>query len=102
MAIGVCRLIIKAGADVNVRDFDGWTPLHAAAHWGQKEAAEVLLENMCDISIKDTCVSFSMLNSCQLVHNYRGRNSLFHWMVCTGPDSIGCCGYSRASHVRKL
>lgn len=49
--------IIKAGANINVTDVDGWTALHAAAHWGQKEACEILLENNCDTSIKDSCVS---------------------------------------------
>lgn len=33
--IKVLDQIIKAGADINVTDFDGWTPLHAAAHWGK-------------------------------------------------------------------
>jgi ankyrin repeat protein len=49
-------LLIKAGANYNVKDCDGWTPLHAAAHWGQKEACEILLENNCDTSLKNNCV----------------------------------------------
>ncbi|NXF85101.1 PP12C phosphatase, partial [Eubucco bourcierii] len=32
--IEVMRLLLQAGYDPNVRDKDGWTPLHAAAHWG--------------------------------------------------------------------
>merc|ERR1712170_280697 len=31
--IKVIGLLITAGAPVNAQDFDGWTPLHAAAHW---------------------------------------------------------------------
>ncbi|XP_021954989.1 protein phosphatase 1 regulatory subunit 12A isoform X3 [Folsomia candida] len=53
--IKVLDQIIKAGANINVTDVDGWTALHAAAHWGQKEACEILLENNCDTSIKDSC-----------------------------------------------
>ena len=34
-------------------DFDGWTPLHAAAHWAQKEACEMLCENYCNMEIKN-------------------------------------------------
>uniref|UniRef100_A0A1I8ATV8 ANK_REP_REGION domain-containing protein n=1 Tax=Steinernema glaseri TaxID=37863 RepID=A0A1I8ATV8_9BILA len=37
--------LIKAGANVHARDIDGWTPLHAAAHWGHVEACRLLLEN---------------------------------------------------------
>ena len=28
--------------DVNVRDNDGWMPLHAAIHWGAKDVCETL------------------------------------------------------------
>ncbi|KAH0616707.1 hypothetical protein JD844_028036 [Phrynosoma platyrhinos] len=43
------RLLIQAGYDVNIKDFDGWTPLHAAAHWGKEEACRILVENLCDM-----------------------------------------------------
>ena len=48
--------------DVDVQDFDGWTPLHAAAHWGQKEAAEMLVENFCNMDIKNYVVGFFLKN----------------------------------------
>lgn len=43
------RLLIQAGYDVNIKDYDGWTPLHAAAHWGKEEACRILVDNLCDM-----------------------------------------------------
>lgn len=34
---GVCSALITAGAKVNCRDRNGWTPLHLAARFGQVE-----------------------------------------------------------------
>ncbi|XP_063165072.1 protein phosphatase 1 regulatory subunit 12A isoform X1 [Candoia aspera] len=45
----VLKLLIQAGYDVNIKDYDGWTPLHAAAHWGKEEACRILVENLCDM-----------------------------------------------------
>jgi hypothetical protein len=40
------RALLVGGADPNVRNPDnGWTPLHYAARWGQREAEEVLLDH---------------------------------------------------------
>ena len=46
-------LVIQCGAAVNVQDHDGWTPLHAAAHWGQREACELLCENYANMDVKN-------------------------------------------------
>ncbi|XP_050526056.1 protein phosphatase 1 regulatory subunit 12A isoform X3 [Daktulosphaira vitifoliae] len=51
--IKVIELLIQAGADINCQDYDGWTPLHAAAYWGQKEACEILVEHFCDMKKKN-------------------------------------------------
>lgn len=52
-----CRLLIQAGYDVNIKDYDGWTPLHAAAHWGKEEACRILVENLCDMDTINKMVS---------------------------------------------
>uniref|UniRef100_A0A8C5MKK1 Protein phosphatase 1 regulatory subunit n=1 Tax=Leptobrachium leishanense TaxID=445787 RepID=A0A8C5MKK1_9ANUR len=45
----VLKLLIQAGYDINIKDYDGWTPLHAAAHWSKEEACRILVENLCDL-----------------------------------------------------
>ena len=52
-------MLLQARVNVNAQDYDGWTPLHGAAHWGQLEACKLLVENFCDMDIKNYAVSFA-------------------------------------------
>lgn len=51
------RVLLQCGADIDKQDLDGWTPLHAAAYWGQKEAAEILVDNYADMDLKNYAVN---------------------------------------------
>ncbi|PIC43445.1 hypothetical protein B9Z55_004184 [Caenorhabditis nigoni] len=44
------ELLIKAGGNVRAQDKEGWTPLHAAAHWAERDACKILLENGAELS----------------------------------------------------
>lgn len=44
-----------------MQDSDGWTALHAAAHWAQKEACQLLVDNLSDMEIKNFVVSVHQL-----------------------------------------
>ena len=41
-------LLVQRGVNVNAVDNDGWTPLHAAAHWEQEEACKLLVQHGAD------------------------------------------------------
>lgn len=55
--VDVLNLLLKAGADVHCRDKEGWTPLHAAAHWGEREAAVILMEHGATLDERTNNVS---------------------------------------------
>lgn len=50
------RVLLQCGVDVDCRDIDGWTPLHAAAHWGQEEVCTLLADSMCDMAAVNNVV----------------------------------------------
>ncbi|PCH55134.1 MAG: hypothetical protein COC21_03325, partial [Verrucomicrobiales bacterium] len=41
---------LDAGADVNTKDGDGWTPLHYSANYGYKEIVQLLIGNGADVN----------------------------------------------------
>lgn len=54
------RLLLEAGADLNIQDEDGSTGLMCAAEHGHTNIAKVLLSNPdCDTSLTD-CVSIEI------------------------------------------
>ena len=46
----ILQILAEAGAEINARTIDGWTPLHSASQWGQHEVAGYLLHRGADIN----------------------------------------------------
>ena len=46
------RVLISEGADVNVRNSGGWTPLMFAAHYSRPEIAELLIEKGAELEAR--------------------------------------------------
>ncbi|XP_046976739.1 protein phosphatase 1 regulatory subunit 12A isoform X8 [Vanessa cardui] len=46
-------LLEECGVEPDCVDYEGWTPLHAAALWGKKEAAALLLKHGADPNLKN-------------------------------------------------
>jgi cytohesin len=49
----VAKIIISMGGNVNLKEVNGYTPLHIAASYGSIDVAEVLISNGADIDSKD-------------------------------------------------
>ena len=49
-------MLLQAGVDINAKDADGWTPVHAAAYWNQEEVLKVLSEHGAKLDAKDKVV----------------------------------------------
>ena len=49
----IIELLISKGADVNVEDPQGYTPLHRVAFDGHKKMAELLIANGADVNVRN-------------------------------------------------
>ena len=49
----VVRLLLEHGADMNVPDYYGRTPLHSASYFGALEVVRMLLEHGADVEVKN-------------------------------------------------
>ena len=47
-----CGCLIEHGADLNVKQHGGWTPLHAAAMHGDEALVELFLKHGADRNLK--------------------------------------------------
>jgi ankyrin repeat protein len=56
--VGVVRVLLKHGADVNSRGMHGFIPLHAAAGRGHTEIVRLLLERSGDVTVWPTTGGF--------------------------------------------
>ncbi len=54
--------MIRAGANINSIDNDGWTPLHAAAHWNQHHVIKYFIEKNADLDTINYAVNKNILN----------------------------------------
>jgi ankyrin repeat protein len=51
--VGIVRLLLEHGVDVNARRKDGWTSLHLAAFEGTVEVAQVLLDHGANVNAEN-------------------------------------------------
>ncbi|XP_067613488.1 protein phosphatase 1 regulatory subunit 12A isoform X11 [Eurosta solidaginis] len=75
----VISLLLAGRANVDKQDNDGWTPLHASAHWGQKEAAEMLVNAMADMDVRNyagqTCIDVADRKMAKFLEELRSTSN---------------------------
>ena len=53
-ATSCIKLLLSAGADPNIVEYDGWSPLHWAARNGHVDTAELLLQSGAELEARDS------------------------------------------------
>jgi len=78
------QLLLSHGADVNFRDYTGWTPLYCAALYGQLKFARMLLEHGAEIDVGDeetplfVASKYGYVDVVRLLLEYGANLSAYH------------------------
>jgi ankyrin repeat protein len=65
----VLRLLLEHGADINVQNQDGKTPLHEALTYGALEVVRLLLKHGADVEAKDNYGKTALQVAAEYGHN---------------------------------
>ncbi|XP_061172554.1 protein fem-1 homolog B-like [Saccostrea echinata] len=87
--LGIVKLLLEHGADVNHATKTNSTPLRAACFDGRLDVVQCLVENGADISIPN-----KYNNTCLMITSYKGHCEVVRYLLEKGanPDSTAHCG----------
>ena len=80
-SLEIARLLVNSGANVNVTDDEGWTPLHAAARSGYRDIAELLLESGASLDVRNKNQETPLHVAC-----YNGKLDVSRFLIDRGSD----------------
>ncbi len=75
------KAIIRAGADVNARDGDGYSLLHVAALGDNKEIIEIFIKAGISVNVKDKCNNIPLHMAAA-----RGSKKIIETLIRSGAD----------------
>ncbi|MBI2772190.1 MAG: ankyrin repeat domain-containing protein [Burkholderiales bacterium] len=79
------RELLRAGADGNAKDDNGWTPLHFATKSGHLEIAQLLLAAGADVNARDSNGNSPLSNA---VFAYQDDGALIEALRAAGADPL--------------
>ena len=79
------KALVDAGADVNARDENGWTPLHVAASSDDSEVVKVLVKLGADVNARDK-YDGTPLHRVGRLHSGRGPVEVTRILIEAGAD----------------
>jgi len=83
----IVKLLIAAGADVNVKNNKyGWTPLYSAAGGGHKKIAQLLIAEGADVNAKDDTGMTPLHYEAMSWAAYHGHKEIVELLIAKGAD----------------
>jgi len=92
----IVRDLIRAGANVNIRAYRGWTPLHEAVYRGNPHVLQLLLNHGGDVNMTDGFGVSPIFTAAAC-----GRSECISTLVGAGGDMNLCCKSKRASPLHE-
>ncbi|XP_056016832.1 ankyrin repeat domain-containing protein 17-like [Ostrea edulis] len=80
--VSVVEELVKAGADINLQNYDGDTPLAAACELGHVSVVVELVKAEADVNLQHRWGDTSLIDACGGGHNRQGNTSLI--AACEG------------------
>jgi ankyrin repeat protein len=80
-SLEIARLLVNSGANVNVPDDEGETPLHAAARSGYRDIAELLVESGASLDVRNMYQQTSLHLACR-----NGKLDVSRFLIDRGSD----------------
>jgi ankyrin repeat protein len=75
--VGIAKVLLIHGADINIADNTGGTPLHFAASSGSTKVVKLLLSNGANVNAKDnggcTPLDVATIEVADLLRHYRAK-----------------------------
>ena len=78
----ILMMLIRAGADVNIQDYDGWTALHWCTRYNSPEIAKMLIDAGANVNLQENIMDRTALHMSQ---DWR-HLEIYRMLILAGAD----------------